>query len=640
MKLGLRNRFLLPTLLLLIVGMGVMAGISYLAASQEITDMVRVYLRQLARTSTLQVSAWVQDRQREVRTWSRDPLFRSAAGEGAETARFVVSTNFERMVKEYPLYEVLNLVDKNGMVVSSSKRELVDNVSVKDRDYFKLAMQGKASFSEVLKSKASGKPVVAVVEPVRMRAIGGKDDDSGEVIGAIVAVVDLGAFAKEYIDPIKVGSSGYAYVAEKSGKVLAHPEQDKILALDLNKFEFGRKMLSDKHGAVDYDFEGVAKLSAFEEEPILGWIVAITANQEELLAPARNLGLILGLLGLCVVLAAALVIFLVARSIARPINRYTRELDGAAMQVAAASGQVAGSSQSLAQGTSEMAANLEQSSASLEELASMTRQNAENSNQAKGLMDETTDLAVKANASMKDLRAAMQKIQQASQDTGKIIKTIDEIAFQTNLLALNAAVEAARAGEAGAGFAVVAEEVRNLAMRAAEAAKNTASLIEQNIQNIKIGTDLVVVTDEDFDRVEEHSHKVGQLISEIAAASSEQSQGIEQLNKGVTEMDKVTQQNAAGAQESAAAAEELSAQAVTMRSVVAQLVGLVRGGRAGLEPEAGAGDYQGQAPHAGARPAARAAMEELDAPAAGGGVLTRLIPWRRKERGDSGAEDF
>jgi methyl-accepting chemotaxis protein len=161
------------------------------------------------------------------------------------------------------------------------------------------------------------------------------------------------------------------------------------------------------------------------------------------------------------------------------------------------------------------------------------------------------------------------------EETSKIIKTIDEIAFQTNLLALNAAVEAARAGEAGAGFAVVAEEVRNLAMRSAEAAKGTANLIEGTVKKIKDGSDLVTATNKAFTEVATSASKVGELVSEIAAASNEQAQGIEQVNKAVTEMDKVTQQNAANAEESASASEEMSAQAEQMRGIVGELIAIV-----------------------------------------------------------------
>jgi methyl-accepting chemotaxis protein len=182
-----------------------------------------------------------------------------------------------------------------------------------------------------------------------------------------------------------------------------------------------------------------------------------------------------------------------------------------------------------------------------------------------------------ANQVMNNLITSMNEISTASENTQKIVKTIDEIAFQTNLLALNAAVEAARAGEAGAGFAVVADEVRNLAMRAAEAAKNTAGLIEETVQKIHGGTELVQKTNEAFIKVADDSAKIGQLISEIAAASKEQSQGIEQLNIAVSEVDKVIQQNAARAEESASASEEMNAQAEQMKSFVHDLNVLVNG---------------------------------------------------------------
>jgi len=199
----------------------------------------------------------------------------------------------------------------------------------------------------------------------------------------------------------------------------------------------------------------------------------------------------------------------------------------------------------------------------------MVKQNADNANQANALMQEASQNVGTASDSMGNLTTSMGEISQASEETQKIIKTIDEIAFQTNLLALNAAVEAARAGEAGAGFAVVAEEVRNLAMRSAESAKNTAVLIEDTVKKVTAGSDLVNKTNEAFTLVAENTGKVGELVNEISSASNEQSQGIEEINKAVAEMDKVTQQNAANSEETAAASEEMSAQSEELSSMLA-----------------------------------------------------------------------
>ncbi len=171
----------------------------------------------------------------------------------------------------------------------------------------------------------------------------------------------------------------------------------------------------------------------------------------------------------------------------------------------------------------------------------------------------------------------MREISAASEETAKIIKTIDEIAFQTNLLALNAAVEAARAGEAGAGFAVVADEVRNLAIRSAEAAKNTANLIEGTVKKIKHGSGIVTKTNDAFSTVAQGAKKVGELVEEISAASNEQAQGVEQINRAIAEMEKVIQTNASGAEESASAAAEMTSQAEQMKLHVADLARIVGG---------------------------------------------------------------
>jgi len=208
----------------------------------------------------------------------------------------------------------------------------------------------------------------------------------------------------------------------------------------------------------------------------------------------------------------------------------------------------------------------------------MTKQNAGNADQANRLMAEAKQTITLANNSMEGLTASMGEISRASEETQKIIKTIDEVAFQTNLLALNAAVEAARAGEAGAGFAVVADEVRNLAKRAAEAAKNTAVLIEATVKTVHEGAGLVAKTNGEFGRVSQSVSKVGELVDEIAAASQEQAQGIDQVNKAVAEMDKVIQQNAANAEESAAASKEMTSRAEQMKEFVDDLGALVGGG--------------------------------------------------------------
>lgn len=280
-----------------------------------------------------------------------------------------------------------------------------------------------------------------------------------------------------------------------------------------------------------------------------------------------------------VLIVAALILggAAILRSIARPLNRAINALGKSADQTNMASNQISDTSRLLAEGSSEQAAAIEETSASLEEISGMSKQNAGNANEADGLMQEVGRIVSGADQSMHNLTDAMQGISTASSETSKIIKTIDEIAFQTNLLALNAAVEAARAGEAGAGFAVVADEVRNLAMRAADAAKNTAVLIEGTVAKVNDGSAMVENTSGQLNRVSEGVAKVGELIAEIAAASGEQAQGIEQVNQAVAEMDKVVQQTAANAEESAGASEEMRSQAGTMRQMVDELEGVIRG---------------------------------------------------------------
>lgn len=259
------------------------------------------------------------------------------------------------------------------------------------------------------------------------------------------------------------------------------------------------------------------------------------------------------------------------------LNSTIENLDNALGQVSSASGQINASTGQISQGAKDVAdgankqaSSLEEVSASLEELTSMTQQNADNSNQAKTLSASAQDAANKGNSAMVKMSEAIEKIKASSDQTAKIIKTIDEIAFQTNLLALNAAVEAARAGDAGKGFAVVAEEVRSLAQRSSEAAKNTADMIEEAVKNADGGVQITEEVRQMLEEIGDGTGKVNDLISEIAAASNEQADGLKQINDAVASLDKVTQENAANSEESASASNELSDQVRQLSDLVAE----------------------------------------------------------------------
>jgi methyl-accepting chemotaxis protein len=564
----------------------VMGVLSYHQSSKALMDQTIVQMENITTKAIEQIETFLTVSQLNASYLTR--VFETAIDyiefdmELDEGNQESLNAQFADYQKKYPYIMGIRLFDLKGgeyFKTGFQSKEKGENVS-KTFWFRETVKTGKYAFSDMFLSKESREPSLVMAKTALNK--------DGKAV-AVVAIDLSGKAVTRSLDNIKIGENGYAWAFNLSGNVVSFPDKAMVLKLDMNSHDFGKDMIARKKGILQYDWEGKNKLAAFREFPALRWIVVCGADKADILKTVNQMRDLFILIGALIALGALLTAIYVSLRITRPLGQAIEGLNEAANQVGSGAGQVANSSQRLAEGASQQAASIEETSSSLEEMSSMTRQNADHANEAKNIMEEADRLTEKVSNHMEGMIEAIGHISKSSEETGKIIKTIDGIAFQTNLLALNAAVEAARAGEAGAGFAVVADEVRNLARRAAEAAGNTSDLIENTFKAVKSGNELTLATQEAFSENQEISKKVGELISEIAAASTEQAQGIEQVNKAVADMDHVVQGVAANAEESASVSEEMNAQAEQMRSFVMGLADLVGGG--GTEtsgPQAGA----------------------------------------------------
>ncbi|MCB9466143.1 MAG: cache domain-containing protein [Candidatus Eisenbacteria bacterium] len=405
--------------------------------------------------------------------------------------------------------------------------------------------------------------------------------------------VEAQEMAASSLGHMQYGEGNYFWINDLDARMVMHPLKPELNGKDLSGFEdpkgkrifseFARICREENAGFVDYMWEKpgknnpVPKLSYVEQYEPWGWVIGTGIYVDDVRADLFRIFGVVGLLCLGIGAVAFVISFLMARSIANPIDSTIRDLETIATEMSSASGQVSATSGSLAQGATQQAASIQETTAWLEEMAVQIDQNADAAQNADGLMKETLGVVGTANGSMLELQKSMVHMEKTSEEIQKIIKAIDDIAFQTNLLALNAAVEAARAGDAGAGFAVVADEVRKLAMRSTEAAQDTSNLIEETVSQIRSGVRLAERSRSDFENASTSASHVGTLIGQITDASRDQAHGVKRVTSALSGIDHVVQQNAAGAEESASAAEEMNAQAKEMRKHVGHLRGIIAG---------------------------------------------------------------
>ena len=428
-------------------------------------------------------------------------------------------------------------------------------------------------------------------------------DANGDVIGILYVGIKQHTLEKslvEQISKIKVGLTGSVFVLNSKGEYLGLPRknaqseasagntkdnQGHLVIQEIVKKAKGLKenqIITHKYPWPDSGNGSRIKLIRMTYFKPWDWIICAGSYEDEFLS-VKKMIMDLGWqsskqilwVSACILIVAVLIAILFSGYLTRKIQQVTHLLLDQSDRFTTSSAMVSKSSSRLAEMASQQAASIEETSASMEEMSTVTQQNADNAQQVNQLISRANDAVTKANESMTALTRSIEEINHASEETRKIVKNIDEIAFQTNLLALNAAVEAARAGEAGAGFSVVADEVRNLALRAAQEAQNTAGLIDGIVTQIGQGSELVGKTGDAFSEVQNSARQVGKLMAQTSSASHEQAQGILQVNDNIAEMDKVVQQVASHAQESADASRDMDSQAENMKAHVGELALLV-----------------------------------------------------------------
>lgn len=418
-----------------------------------------------------------------------------------------------------------------------------------------------------------------------------KRADSGEL-----TVDQAKAMALKDLKNFRYQGFNYVWVNGYDNKFLVHPtkpigsDSSKVKDIHGKKFFYELTQMVKNHqtGFVKYEWtkpgdaskKQYPKISTAKGFDDWQWVIATGIYTDEIDNIVHKTILIIfvvNLIALIILISILSATFI--KGLVNSMQQIAVDLEKSSGQVADASEYLENVSQKLAEGSTEQAASVQETSSTLEETSSMVLKNNENTAEAANLARKTKECADKSNIEMQTMMQSMEELKNSSNAISKIIKAIDDISFQTNLLALNAAVEAARAGDAGKGFAVVAEEVRNLAQRSAQAAKETDQLINTNIKLSEQGVSITNNVSESISEINSQAGKVSELLNDIAAATKEQSIGIEQIHKAVVQMETVLQVNARTAEDSSSASEDLSKQTHIMNEIVNRLTDLINGSK-------------------------------------------------------------
>lgn len=304
MRWNLRNKFLLPTLGAIVLGMVIATYISYSTSANALRHMVEEQLSQISSSMAKQIDTWLIDLKADTEQLSRQKVFASVLEDKNSVTE--INATLESIKNRYGVYEFLGITDSKGLTIACSIPSQVGVLNVKDRSYFKDALKGKTVISEVVKSKVSGNPIFVIASPIKV---------DGQIKGMFFSVVDLAIFNSNFIDPIKIGDRGYAYIMQENGVIISYPIKEKILDLDLSAYDFGDEMLKIKNGYQVYEWKGATKMVAFNQVPSTKWIIAAGAELQDIFSPIYAMRSQSILVAVLMLIAVGIVIFVIVKSI-------------------------------------------------------------------------------------------------------------------------------------------------------------------------------------------------------------------------------------------------------------------------------------------------------------------------------------
>lgn len=501
MKFNLKAQLLLPTLLIIIVGMGTASFVSFKQAEGILKDTMLHQSEQVTQSLQTQMTSWVNDIKLALTIASKNTsVKRSILSDGLNKTAYIRAISFcQNMVKEYSFYEAVGMTNKDGQVTVYSDIEQVGKISIGDTEYFKKAMSGSPATSDAIQSKLNGEPVFVVATPII---------DRDTVVGTVIGIIKINTFAAKYIQPIKMGKTGYAFLMARSGLICAHPDSSTILKSNLTDYDWGKTLASQDKGTVNYTLEGVAKIVSFVKEPLTGWTIAVTTNVDDIFSSTKSIRNSNILTTILVVLVVGLVIFLIVHKIIFALTK----------SVAFAEDVAKGSLDNeltvnrndeiglLATALNKMTVNLRQMISTAEQKTSEAEQESERAHVAMKEADEA-----RKEAELAKRQGMLQAAEQLEAIVEHISTTATELAAQVDESSKGAELQLERTGET----ATAIEQMNATVLEVARNATSAASHADDTKLKAEEGQDVVSSVVQSINEVNERSHKLTESLGAL-----------------------------------------------------------------------------------------------------------------------------